>query len=209
VDAGVLQKRGREGGGGEGERECGRGGGGSQRGEEKKWKNALGKTVGRGGGGIGGAGGEREIERDRERGRENRVARVVVGRAGGRRDTPRRTGWKTRVETWLPSLRPSCAVGRPRHAPTSRDAASGLSAVAPVCGAIGVTCAPAQAGASHGTVTEADHRGCGAGRGSRRCNFQSTRRAAPRGHRLFGTPRRAAPHRDVSIIDSTTLHFDF
>lgn len=77
---------------------------------------------------------------------------MVVGRAGGRRDTPRRTGNEGRNVVAVAT--PSCAVGRPRHAPTSRDVASGLRAVAPACGAIGVTCAPAQA---------AQWRGCGAG----------------------------------------------
>lgn len=158
----------------------------------------YGKRRGGDAGGDGGTGGEKEIERDRERGRENRAARVVVGRAGGRRDTPRRTGNEGRNVVAVAT--PSCAVGRPRHAPTCRDAdaASGLRAVALACGAIGVTCAPAQAARPWGAA-----RGGGGRRGrvvaSRaRCNFQSTRR----GHRLFG-----APHRDVSIIDSSTLHY--
>lgn len=123
---------------------------------------------------------------------------MVVGRAGGRRDTPRRTGNEGRNVVAVAT--PSCAVGRPRHAPTSRDAASGLRAVAPVCGAIGVTCAPAHSGTARVQWQRGGEgewgRGMNASRA--RCNFQSTRR----GHRLFG-----APHRDVSIIDSRTLHY--
>lgn len=168
----------------------GDGGGGTSGGEKKR--KIHGERWDGDDGGMG-TGGEKEIERDRERGRENRAARVVVGRAGGRRDTPRRTGNEGRNVVAVAT--PSCAVGRPRRAPTSRDAASGLRAVAPAYGAIGVTCTPAQA-ARPRVQREARRRG---GCTARALQFP------------IHTPRspafRSAAPRDVSIIDSSTLRY--
>lgn len=109
-------------------------------------------------------------------------------------DETHHDGLETRVETWLPVATPSCAVGRPRHAPSSRVATlraamCGIRAVAPAVAPLGSRVAWARGGLRGGLMHRA------------RCNFQSARR----GHRLFG-----APLYDVSIIDSLVCTlFDF
>jgi len=103
---------------------------------------------------------------------------VVVGRAGGRRDTPRRTGNEGRNVVAVAT--PSCTVGRLRHAPSSRRAASGPShpLVAPL-------------------RSRAVRREGGAQRGGPCPSRAAILNPRARGHRLFG-----APFRDVSIIPS-------